>query len=143
MKKELKIGVALLCMVLCLTGCGSKDSKILCTQTANGVDVNFNIDFKGNVITSMDVAYNMDLSSYNDLQIEAIEKQDFCESVKSAFGEYEAGFENCKQNITNKKLNVSADLNVDKLPGNVLDRMGSPKATKEEIEKQGYTCTMK
>lgn len=143
MKKGLIIGVVALGMALCLTGCVSKNTKLVCTQTSSGVDVTFNVDFKGNLLTAMNFAYDMDLSSYSDLQIESIGKQDFCEIVKPSLGTYKDGFENCQQSITNKKLNVNAHLNVDKMSDSVLDRMGTPKATKEELEKQGYTCTTK
>ena len=61
-------------LVLLITGCSAKESKLTCTQTTSGVDVIFTIDFKGNVIENMDINYNMDLSKYSDAQITAVAK---------------------------------------------------------------------
>ena len=129
-------------LVLLITGCSAKESKLTCTQTTSGVDVIFTIDFKGNVIENMDINYNMDLSKYSDAQITAVGKQDFCKSVKNAFGDYKEAFNNCKQNIADKKLEVSADLEIDKVSDSILDKLESPESAKEELEDEGYTCEL-
>ncbi|MBR1414201.1 MAG: hypothetical protein IJ574_06040 [Bacilli bacterium] len=140
--KSGKIIIASLLAVFLLTGCASKESKLTCTQTTSGVDVIFIVDFKGNVIDNMDINYNMDLSKYSDAQIEAVGKQDFCSSVKNAFGSYKEAFNNCKQNIADKKLEVTADLEIEKVSDSILDKLASPEAAKEELEDEGYTCTL-
>ena len=131
-------------VVLISSGCGlSKNQNLVCKQTASGVDIQFNVGFKGNMVSSMDFSYDMDLSSYSDLQINAIKGQDFCNVVKSSMSEYSNAFTNCNQNIEDKHLKVSAAFDVNKITKNVLDKFTSPKATKTELEKQGYVCEFK
>ena len=127
--------------VLFTSGCVlSKSQKLVCKQTASGVDIQFNVGFKGNTVDTMDFSYDMDLSSYSDLQINAIQGQDFCSVVKGSMSEYANAFTNCSQNIENKHLRVEAAFDVDKLANSVLDKMTSPKAAKSDLEEQGYTC---
>lgn len=137
--KKSKILVAAL-VVLLTTGCG-KETKLVCKQSQSGVDVTFNVGFKGNEVTSMDFKYDMDLSSYSDKQIEAIEEQDFCDIVKSSMSGYEDAFTKCDKKVENKHLLVNSELDVDKVAKDEKDKMGSPKDTKKELEKQGYKCT--
>ena len=82
MRSKILLGIGIAFLLVVTVGC-SKDSKLVCTQKTSGVDIVFNIGFKGNTIEDMDFSYDMDLSNYSDLQISAIEKQDFCSSVKS------------------------------------------------------------
>ncbi len=132
----------LLAVSLLATGCGQKESKLVCTQSQKGVDVVFNVGFKGDRVDSMDFTYNMDLSSYNDTQIDAVGKQDFCELVKSSMSAYKDAFTNCEQKIESKKLIVSSVLDVDKVAGDEKDNMGTPEEAKKELEAEGYTCTL-
>ena len=67
----------------------------------SGVDITFNVGFDGNTITTMDFAYDMDLSNFSDEQIALLEKQDFCATVKSAMSTYKDAFTNCEKNIKN------------------------------------------
>ena len=140
-KVKFVLGVTLLASILLLTGCG-KEQTLRCTATASGVDVGFNVKFKGRIITNMDITYDMDLSQYNDVQIEAIKKQDFCAVVKKSMSQYESAFENCRQEIANKKLHVASDLDVDKVTKNELEKLSSVDSAKEGLEKVGYTCTV-
>lgn len=135
------LGVALFASILLLTGCG-KEQTLRCKAVSSGVDVGFNVKFKGRLITNMDITYDMDLSQYNDTAIEAIRKQDFCNVVKQSMSQYESAFENCRQDISNKKLHVASDLNVDKVAKNELEKLSSVKDAKEGLEKVGYTCTI-
>lgn len=141
MKKGIIALTAIVGMML-LTGCAAKESKLVCTQTASGVDVGFNVGFKGNTVDTLDLTYDMDLSSYSDTQISAIEKQDFCTRVKNSMSQFKDAFTDCKQDITDKKLNVSAKLDIDKVAKSFLDKKTTPKAAKTSLEKAGYTCTI-
>ena len=88
MKKILLSGVILSFALLLTTGCGVGGTKTLsCDQTTSGVDINITSTFKGNKIDSMNLKYGMDLSTYTDAQIKAIEGQDFCTLVKNAIKE--------------------------------------------------------
>ena len=127
--------------ILLATGCAGKNTKLVCTQSQSGVDMTFDVNFKGNVVDTMDIKYEMDLSKYTDKQVEAVGKQDFCTKVKSVMGQYKDGFEDCKQSIENKKLTVSSNINVDKIASSTRDKIGSPDATKKEIEQSGFKCT--
>ena len=142
MKKSIALfGIATFAVLL-TTGCGGK-TKLVCTQKTSGVDIVFNIGFKGNTIEDMDFSYDMDLSNYSDLQISAIEKQDFCSSVKSTMSQYKDAFTDCKQSVDNKHLKVKSTLEVDKIAKNMLQKMSSPKAAKKALEAGGYSCTIK
>lgn len=144
MKKNRIIAFVGVCaFLLVVTGCNTKESKLVCKQTANGVDITFNVGFKGNTIAAMDFDYDMDLSSYTDEQIGLLKEQDFCTSVKAAMSSYKDAFTDCKQNITDKHLKVSSVLDVDKIAKNILDKMTTPAKTKKELEKEGYKCTVK
>ncbi len=141
MKKGILLSL-LLAVVVISTGCAKKDVKLVCTQTASGVDVTFNVDFSGKVITNMDFAYDMDLSNYSDAQVEAIGKQDFCSRVKSSMSTFKDAFTDCKQEISSKHLNVKAELDVDKVAKSYLNKITKPESAKAELEKVGYTCTI-
>lgn len=142
-KRSIVLVATVFALVLFVTGCGSKEATLVCTQTTSGVDITFNVGFKGNTITTMDFDYDMDLSKYSDTQIDAIGKQDFCTSVKNSMGSYKDAFTDCKQDITDKHLKVSSVLDVDKIAKNVLDKMTSPENAKKELETEGFTCTIK
>lgn len=129
-------------IILLSAGCVNQEKKIVCTQTASGVDITFNVDFKGNTVESMDFKYDMDLSKYSDTQIEAVGKKDFCDVVKGSMTAYKDAFKNCDQKIEDKHLLVVSDLDVDKIASSEKDKMGSPEATKTALEKQGYNCTI-
>lgn len=141
MKKRMIVLLFVVALTVILTGCGSKKStKLVCTQSVNGVDVEFNIFFEGNKINKMDFNYAMDLSTYTDEQVEILSNQDFCSIVKSSMKEYEDAFTNCNQNITDQALKINSVLDVDKVAKSELDKMESPSNAKEDLEAQGYTC---
>lgn len=142
MKNKLCMAVLTVSLCLLLSGCNSQKAKLVCKQAVSGVDITLNVGFKGKVVDTMDLLYEMDLSKYSDIQIEAVGKQDFCNIVKGAMSQYKEAFTDCNQNISNKKLSVSADFDVDKIAKNTLDKMGTPEDTKNELEKQKYTCTI-
>ncbi len=137
------LGIALVCGLFLLSGCSlTKESKLLCKTSQSGVDVQFNVDFVGKRINGINIVYDMDLSKYNDTQIEAVGKQDFCDVVKTSMSQYKDAFNNCNQAIENKKLHVTADLDVDKLAKNELEKFASVDDAKTGLEAVGYTCTV-
>ena len=141
MKKGILLSLLLVAVIL-VSGCTKKSSKLVCTQTASGVDITFNVDFDGKTVKNMDFSYDMDLSSYSDTQISAVGKQDFCTRVKSLMSSFSEAFKDCKQDISNKHLKVSAALDVNKISDSALN-VSSPDAAKKELEKIGYSCTIK
>ena len=140
MKKRI-FGVILLCALLLLTGCG-KEQTLRCKATESGVDIGYNVTFKGAVITKMDLSYDMPLTAYSEAQIEQLKGQDFCEVVKSSMTQYADAFSNCTQNIKDKHLLVHTDLIVGKVAKNELSKLSSIKKSKEGLEEIGYTCTI-
>ena len=141
MKKMGLVLVAVLMLVL-VAGCGKKQT-LSCTQTPEGYIIEFNIGFKGNMVETMDYKYDADLSAYNDSDIETLGKNDFCSSIKDSMEDYKDAFENCKQQIANKHLLLTAELNVDKIAKNTFEKMGSINDAKKELEAQGFACTIK
>ena len=144
--KKGKIAITVLALValLTVTGCGAeKTKKVVCTRKVSTVDITFNVTFKGNKLSAMDLSYGMDLSSYSNDKIKELEKEDFCASVKNVFGTYKEAFTNCKQSIKDKKLSVAAELEISKITSNVKDVIGTPKDAKESLESSGYTCEIK
>ena len=97
------------------------------------------LNFKDDKIDAMGLKYTMDLSNYSDAQISAISAQNLCTTVQAAMGTYSQAFTNCKQNMEDKNLVITADFDLDKVPGAKEDN-----STKEEIlkslETQGYKC---
>lgn len=142
MKNKIILAGAAATMALLATGCNQAESKLVCTQTTSGVDIEFNVGFKGKTIETMDFNYDMDLSAYSDMQIEAVGKQDFCTTVKNAMSEYKDAFTDCNQNVEDKHLKVSSTLDVDKIATTTLSKMTSPEKAKKELEAEGYTCTI-
>ena len=144
MKKNIAIFLLMIMSVVAFTGCGktNKESKkLVCTMNVSGVDVTYNIDFEGDKVKGMDFAYDMDLSSYSDAQIKAIESQDFCPTVEKAFANFGDAFQDCKQKVAKKQLNVTAKLVVDKLASNVKELMVSQEKAKDGIEAMGFKCS--
>ena len=141
MKKVGHLLVALMLVVL-LAGC-TKTTKMTCNIKQGTVDLDYNLEFKGNMISKMSLKYVMDLSSYTDSQMELVEKQDFCSEIKKSMSQYEQGFENCNQKRDGKKIVIYTDINPDKITDSALDKMGSIDETKTELEKIGYKCTIK
>lgn len=141
--KKSKILLTLVLSVVLLTGCAKKDAKLTCTQTSSGVDIEFNVGFKGNTIQTMDFNYDMDLSSYTDTQIEAIGKQDFCTTVKNYMSSFKDAFSNCDQDIVDKHLKVNSVLDVNKITKSYFEKISSPTSAKKELEAEGYKCVIK
>ena len=97
-KRRVLLGILLVFGVLLLSGCG-KEKVLRCKASQSGVDIGYNVTFKGVRITAMELSYDMNLSSYNDTQIDALKTKDFCEVVKSSMSQYASAFENCTQKI--------------------------------------------
>ena len=138
MKKKLLV-VFLFAMIFCLTGCGNKPSTLTCSQSVSTVDVKLNANFMGKTLQSMGLEYSMDLSSYSDSMISILEKKDFCSTVQGAMSQFT--LTNCEQKIADKKMSVTAGIDISKISKS--DLTGSPEATKAALEKQGYTCELK
>lgn len=141
MKKICLVLVAVF-MTLLVSGCG-KERKLTCIQTPDGVNIEFNIGFKGKTIKTMDFNYDYDISSLSDKDKESVKKQDFCVQVKEAMKDYEKAFTNCKSNVVKDHLKVAAVLDINKIAKNALQKMTSVENAKTELEKQGYSCTIK
>ena len=138
MKKILSLALVL-GAVLCLAGCGNKPSTLDCSMKVSTVDVNLVTNFTGNKVTNMNMKYAMDLSNYSDTVVAAIGKQDYCSTVQKAMSQYT--LVDCKQSVENKIMVVTSGIDISKM--SKADLTGSPAATKEALEKQGYSCTLK
>ena len=138
MKKVLSL-VLVIGAVLCLAGCGNKPSTLDCSMKVSTVDVNLVTNFTGNKVTNMNMKYSMDLSKYSDTMVSAIAKQDYCSTVQKAMSQYT--LVDCKQSVENKIMVVTSGIDISKM--SKADLTGSPAATKEALEKQGYSCTLK
>lgn len=139
MKKTFLSAVLALGAILCLTGCGNKPSTLVCSQTISGVEATLTSNFVGKELKQMSFNYSMDLSKYSDTYISAVEKQDFCSSVQKAISQFT--LVNCSQKVEDKKLLVTSGIDITKI--DKKDLVGSPEATKAELEKQGYSCILK
>ena len=147
-------------MAFLLTGCGNDNSafgnyndsdstpvpvnskRLLCEQKVQTVDVDMIADFENDELTYLGLKYEMDLSQYNDLQINAIKSQDMCGTVKASMSGYTNSFTNCKQSVENKKLLITADFDLDKLVGSDISRKTNIEDAKSGLEKQNYSCTI-
>ena len=142
--KKIKICSVILValFVLVLSGCGAKKT-LECTANSSGVDITFLVGFEGNTIKTMDFGYDMDLSAYNDTQVNAIAAEDLCPTVKSSMPDYKDAFSKCDQKLDGKHLLIDAAFDVDKLAKSYLDKISTPDNFKTEMEKSGYTCKIK
>ena len=137
MRKVLLFSILLI--ALFITGCSKKD-EVVCTQNVSGVKVDMIMSFKENKIDTMGLKYTMDLNSYSDEQIKQIGAQNLCSSVQTAMGTYGNAFKNCKQNMSNKNLVITADFDIDKLPGAENGTRDSKEEAITGLENQGYKC---
>ena len=135
--KKVCLFTTLVAILLLVTGCGK--NEVVCTQSVSGVKVDMILNFNGDKVDAMGLKYTMDLSNYSDAQVDAIKSQNLCSTVQAAMGTYSTAFTNCKQNMENKNLVITADFDLEKVPG-----MKEDNSTKEEIikslESQGYKC---
>lgn len=138
--KKLYLFGTLLVVALLVTGCGSKN-EVVCTQSVSGVKVDMIMNFKDDKIDTMGVKYSMDLSNYSDDQVKQIESQNLCSSVQTAMGTYGTAFTNCKQKVENKNLLVTADFDIQKLPGAINGQGDTKEQAIKGLESQGYKCT--
>ena len=140
MKKKILSLVLVLGTVFVLTGCGNKPSTLVCSQKVSNINVEINANFAGNKVKSMGLKYDMDYSKYSDTYVETVSKQDFCKTVTSAMSS-QFTLVDCKQTTNGKNIVIKSGIDISKLSSSSLT--GSPSATKTELEKQGYTCTLK
>jgi uncharacterized lipoprotein YehR (DUF1307 family) len=138
MKKVLSL-VLVLGAVFLLAGCGNKPSTLVCSQKVSIVDVSLTTNFTGNTVSSMSMKYVMDLSKYSDSLISTVSNQDYCKTVQNAMSQYT--LVDCKQALEGKSMVITSGIDITKMSKS--DLTGSPSATKEALEKQGYTCTLK
>lgn len=136
-----KVGLIAIFVFSCLLFCGcGKESVLVCKQKVGGFDITLSSTFKGNTVSAMNLVYLMDVSNYNDTQVNALNSQDYCTLIKSSMAGYENAFDNCNQAIKDKKLLIETEIDVDKISEE--DKKGSPEKTKEDLENQGYSCTI-
>ena len=138
MKKSITLFGVIAFAILLTTGCGK--TKLVCKQKVSGLDITFNVGFNGDKVESVDFGYDMDVSKYSDSMIKLLEKQDFCNKVKTSMSQYKSAFANCKQSTKNKHIIIKSAFNVKKLTKN---QFASVDKTKKELEKEGYKCTKK
>jgi len=146
-KRFLIFGVIMMAISLLITGCDAtetvqKEQLLHCKANSEGVDVIFNVSFKGNRISNMNLVYEMDLSDIEDDRIEAAKSEDYCKIVKESLSQYESAFKNCSQDISNKKLSVTSDLDIDKMDASESVKFGTIDNAKKGLEEVGYTCTV-
>ncbi len=139
MKKILSI-LLVLGVVFCLTGCGlGKPSTLDCTQKISFAEIELTANFVGKKVTSMSMKYDMDLSKYSDSIVNTMASQDYCTSVQKRLSQYTLA--DCSQTVENKHIILKSGIDINNIKKTQL--IGSPEATKVELEKQGYTCTLK
>ena len=144
---------SLVFITLLVTGCGEGNNSLfpkventkhlVCSQKVQTVDVEMLADFEDDVLTSLGLKYEMDLKAYTDAQIEVINKQDMCKTVKQSMSSYSNAFTNCKQSIENKVLIITADFELDKLAIGDIKKEAKIDDIKAGLEKQNYSCEVK
>ncbi len=139
--KKLCLFSALLFVLLFVTGCGNNTTKVVCSQKVSIVDVDMLMDFENDSLSAMGLKYTMDLGSYTDEQVKQVEAQNLCSTVQTAMAAYSNAFTNCKQSTVDKKLVITADFILEKLPGYQSGKSESMEQAIKELEQQGYKCT--
>ena len=118
------------------------DCKQSLTESGISIDIDFDVTFLGSLVKDIEFSYDMDLTSYNDAQIEAVSQTDLCTTVKDAMTDYKDAFIDCKQKVEDKHIIIESELDIDKIAKNELQKLQKPSTAKEELEKEGYTCTI-
>ncbi len=142
MKKYLMVSFVFVCLLI-LSGCFYKKQTLTCERSENTMKVSTGFLYVNDKPTGMNLVYELDLSQYNDIQIEAVGKQDFCNTLKTSLTQYGDAFNNCRQEIVNKKLFVRTDIEISKLSDGVQDSMTTLENAKKSMESASYTCTVK
>ena len=137
--KKLYLFGGLFIAILMVTGCSGND-EVVCTQSVSGIKIDMIMNFKNEKLDAMGLRYTLDLTNYSDEQISQIEGQDTCSNVQSSMGTYGNAIRNCKKNLENKKLYVTADFDIDKLPGAENGERDSKEQAIKGLEAQGYKC---
>ena len=139
-KNKLLLGACVMVLLLS-TGCGKKQT-LACKIESEGMGMYLNVNYKGDKIDSMDMKYNMDLSELGDAELKEVKKQDFCKAMKEDMDDLKDGFKNCKQDVDNKKLTVTADIDASKISKDELKKVEKIEDAKKDMEKSGYKCTI-
>ena len=138
------LGFIVIFAVVLLAGCDlePKEQLLSCKANSEGVDVIFNVTFQSKKVTKMNLVYEMSLAELEDDRIEAAKSEDYCKIVKESLSQYESAFKNCSQDISNKKLTVKSDLDIDKMDKSQSTNFGTIENAKKGLESVGYTCTI-
>lgn len=125
--------------LLLLTGCGGK-STLKCNKNESETDVSITASFNDNKIESMNLEYLLNLSNYSDAEINTFNNQDLCSGVKAGMEDFKDTFSDCKQNIENKNIKITANFDINKIKDDKLNMIQTPDNAKKELEKSGYKC---
>ena len=128
-----------LIMVLFVTGCENTD-EVICTQKMSGIRVDMIMTFVDNKMDTMKYKYFADLTNYSDEQVNEIEKQDVCANAQNVLGSYSGAVKNCMKEFVNRTLTVTAEFDLDKLPGVQPGHRDTKEQSIASLEQQGYKC---
>ena len=138
----MKKNILLFLMIILITsGCSNK--KLVCKRNMNNSSFEYSIEFKDDSIKIMNLYYDMDLTNYSNRQISMVEKQDFCSKLKDNMKSFKDAFNNCKQEIIDEHLRVTANIDVSKISKTTLEKISTSDKTKSLMEKQNYKCSVK
>ena len=138
----MKKNILLFLMIILITsGCSNK--KLVCKRNMNNSSFEYSMEFKDDSIKTMNLYYDMDLTSYSNRQISMVEKQDFCSKLKDNMKSFKDAFNNCKQEIIDEHLRVTANIDVSKISKTTLEKISTSDKTKSLMEKQNYKCSVK
>lgn len=125
--------------LLLLTGCEGK-STLKCNKNESETDVSITASFNDNKIESMNLEYLLNLSNYSEAEINTFNNQDLCSGVKTGMEDFKDTFSDCKQNIENKNIKITANFDINKIKDDKLNMIQTPDNAKKELENSGYKC---
>ena len=128
-----------LVIALFTTGCSSK-KELVCTQALQGVSVDMILGYENDKLLSLGFKEEIDLSSYSDSDIDAVMAQDYCPIAKQSIGQLADAFINCKQSKSGKKLILTGEFDIEKIPTTEENITKSMDEAAKELEKQGFSC---
>ena len=125
MKKKLILGLLVASAPFMLAGCGDKDEEssskkasantknITCTSNEDDMEATVDLEYntKKEEFTGGSITVKMDLSDYDEDEIEEIEGEadQFCEIIEDSL-EFA---ENCQTKVTSKEFKASFDIDLD------------------------------
>ena len=147
MKKKLLIMCFSIVLLLCISGCNTKENNknLTCIQQGedNGLTIKIDMKFKNNKLDEMNTIDTFDLSKFSSTDEEInslIKDEDACKELGLFEDSYKTALLTCKAEVNNGKLSIDTSYDVNKIEDSIIKSDKSYSNIKKYFEMQGLTC---